>query len=105
MRLARFPLIKTLEQFDWNWPKKINRPQIQNLFRLAFVETKPTSSFSVPSVSGKSHLGISLAHTACMHGYSVLFTTAIDIINTLSAAQATGTLKRAMNRYLVPRSC
>ncbi len=24
---ARFPIIKTLDQFDWNWPKKINRPQ------------------------------------------------------------------------------
>ena len=31
VRRARFPLLKTLEQFEWNWPKKINRPQIQNL--------------------------------------------------------------------------
>ena len=35
---ARFPVIKTLEQFDWSWPKKINRPQVQNLFRLAFLK-------------------------------------------------------------------
>jgi len=28
---ARFPCIKTLDQFDWNWPKKINRTQVQNL--------------------------------------------------------------------------
>lgn len=34
---ARFPVLKTLEQFDWSWPKKINRPQIQNFFRLAFL--------------------------------------------------------------------
>jgi DNA replication protein DnaC len=34
---ARFPCIKTLDQFDWNWPKKINRPQVQNLFRLVTV--------------------------------------------------------------------
>src|SRR6266404_4568416 len=33
---ARFPIIKTLEQFNWTWPKKINRPQVQNLFRLSF---------------------------------------------------------------------
>ncbi len=37
---ARFPCLKTLDQFDWNWPKKINRPQVQNLFRLAFLPDK-----------------------------------------------------------------
>ena len=36
------PLLKTLDQFDWNWPKKINRTQVQNLFRLAFLKDKPT---------------------------------------------------------------
>jgi len=36
---ARFPCLKTLDQFDWNWPKKINRTQVQNLFRLAFLPT------------------------------------------------------------------
>lgn len=45
MRLARFPLIKTLNQFQWNWPKKMNRPQIPNLFRLSFIEQKRTPSF------------------------------------------------------------
>jgi DNA replication protein DnaC len=37
IRNARFPVLKTLEDFQWNWPRKINRPQIQNLFRLAFI--------------------------------------------------------------------
>jgi DNA replication protein DnaC len=102
VRLARFPVIKTLEQFDWNWPKKINRLQVQNLFRLAFLEHNANVIFLGTVGVGKSHLSIALAHTACMRGHSVLFTTAIDIVNTLSAAQATGTLKRAMNRYLRP---
>ena len=54
---------------------------------------------------GKTHLSLALGHTACLHGYSVLFTTAIDIIHTLSAATAVGAgaLKRAMQRYLKPR--
>jgi len=37
IRDARFPVIKTLDQFDWNWPTKINRMHIQNLFHLDFV--------------------------------------------------------------------
>ena len=34
---ARFPVLKTLEDFQWNWPKAINRMQVQHLFRLAFL--------------------------------------------------------------------
>ena len=40
IRMARFPVVKTLDQFNWSWPKKINRAQIQNLFRLKFIEDK-----------------------------------------------------------------
>jgi DNA replication protein DnaC len=103
IRRARFPLTKTLDQFQWNWPKKINRPQIQNLFRLNFVETKSNAIFLGGVGLGKTHLCIALGHAACVRGYSVLFTTAIDIIHTLSAAAATGSLKRTMQRYLKPR--
>ncbi len=103
IRRARFPLTKTLDQFQWNWPKKINRPQIQNLFRLNFVEQKSNAIFLGGVGLGKTHLCIALGHTACVRGYSVLFTTAIDIIHTLSAAAATGSLKRAMQRYLKPK--
>ena len=38
VKAARFPVIKTLEQFQWDWLKKINRLQVQNLFRLQFLE-------------------------------------------------------------------
>ena len=37
--IARFPVLKSLDEFHWSWPKKINRPQIQNLFRLEFIAT------------------------------------------------------------------
>ena len=40
IKMARFPVIKALDEFDWNWPKKINRLQVQNLFRLSFIEEK-----------------------------------------------------------------
>lgn len=38
IKAARFPVIKTIEQFDWSWPKKINRQHVQDLFRLQFLE-------------------------------------------------------------------
>jgi len=45
LQAARFPVIKTLEQFDWTWPKKINRPHVQNLFRLSFLQEKANVIF------------------------------------------------------------
>jgi len=99
---ARFPVLKTLEEFQWSWPKKINRPQIQNLFRLAFIATH-TNVVLIGNVGlGKTHLSIALGHAACLNGHTVLFTTAVDIVNTLAAAQSTGRLKRELHRYLKP---
>jgi DNA replication protein DnaC len=105
VRLARFPLVKTLDQFQWTWPKKINRAQIQHLFHLDFIDKKANVLFlsGTPGL-GKTHLSIALGRTACSSGYSVLFTTAINMIQTLSAAAAVGAgeLQHVMQRYLKP---
>jgi DNA replication protein DnaC len=99
---ARFPAIKTLDQFDWSWPKKINRTQIQNLFRLAFLPDKANVIFLGGVGLGKSHLACALGYAACQAGHSVLFTTAVDIINTLTAAQAACRLKAELKRFVAP---
>jgi len=99
---AHFPLLKTLEQFNWNWPKKINRAQVQNLFRLSFLQDKANVIFLGGAGLGKTHLATALAHEACLAGHTVLFTTAIDIVNTLAAAQSTHLLKTELRRYLNP---
>src|ERR1700735_3954403 len=99
---ARFPVIKTLEAFRWDWPKKINRLQIQDLFRLRFIEEKTNVIFLGLVGLGKTHLATALGYRACEQGYSVLFANAIDVVNTLSAAQIHGTLQAALKRYLTP---
>ena len=103
VKQAHFPVLKTLDQFDWEWPTKINRILIQNLFRLDFVAKNANVVFISGTGLGKSHLMTALGYAACMQGHSVLFTGAIDIINTLAAAQATGSIKSALNYYTRPR--
>src|SRR5215831_10201655 len=56
IRLARFPVIKTLEQFRWDWPTRINRLQVQNHFRLEFVKDKSNVILLGGVGLGKTHL-------------------------------------------------
>jgi len=102
IRLARFPVIKTLDQFLWNWPKNINRMNVQNIFRLKFLDDKANVIFLGGVGLGKTHLATALGYATCLAGKSVLFTTAIDVINTLSAAQAANRLKSELKKYLGP---
>jgi DNA replication protein DnaC len=102
LKSARFPVIKTLDQFSWSWPKKINRMAVQNLFRLQFVDDRANVIFLGTVGLGKTHLATALGYTACLAGKSVLFATAVDAINTLAAAQAANRLKAELKKYLTP---
>ena len=99
---ARFPVLKTLDTFDWNWPTKINRLQVQNLFRLDFIAQHANVVFISGTGFGKSHLMTALGHAACLSGHWVLFTGAIDIVNALASAQATGGIKRTLDHFVKP---
>jgi DNA replication protein DnaC len=102
VRNARFPVLKTLDTFRWDWPEKINRLQVQEIFRLDFLREKKNIHLLGGVGTGKTHLAVALGYELCKTGSSVLFSTAIDIINTLSAAQSRGTLKNELKRYVAP---
>jgi DNA replication protein DnaC len=102
IRLARFPVIKTVEQFRWDWPTRLNRLQVQNHFHLAFIKEKANLIFLGGVGLGKTHLATALGSTACLQGYSVLFASAIDVMNTLTAAKNAGRLKQELKKYTTP---
>lgn len=102
VKQARFPVLKTFEQFDFTWPTKINRPAIQNLFRLKFIKDRANAILIGGVGLGKTHLGIALGWAACQAGTRVRFATAIDIINNLLAAQKTGRLVKELKAYIRP---
>src|SRR5262245_18291364 len=102
IRLARFPVIKTLEQFRWDWPTRINPLQVQHHFHLEFIQAKANLILLGGVGLGKTHLATALGYTACLQGYSVLFASAIDVINTLAAAKNAGRLKAELKKYTKP---
>jgi DNA replication protein DnaC len=102
IRLARFPVLKTVDQFRWDWPSQINRELIQHHFTLRFLEPHLNLIYLGGVGLGKTHLAIALGYEACLKGHSVLFASAIDVINTLAAAKSAGRLKAELKKYAKP---
>lgn len=99
LRLARFPYRKTLEQYQWTWPKKINQAEIRQLFRLEFLQSHTNVVFVGPVGLGKTHLAVALGQAACEAGHEVLFVPAVTMINDLVAAQTQQRLKQQLRKY------
>lgn len=102
IQATRFPVIKTLDTFNWQWPQDIDRPQVEHLSRLRFVENKHNAVLLGPVGVGKTHLATAIALQACHNGHKVLYINAIEAINDLITAQKKGRLKPAMRRYTTP---
>jgi len=99
---AGFPVIKTLEHFHWNWPTTINRLEVQHLFRPQLLADHANIIFLSPVGLGKTHLTTALGYAACLQGLSVRFTTAVEVINALAAAQRAKRLKQTLDSYRKP---
>ena len=100
---SRLPCEKTMDQFQWTHPDKINRIQIENLMRLDFIKKKENILIIGGCGLGKSHITSALTRQACLKGYSALFCSAIEIVNHLAAARAANCLDRALKKYLTPQ--
>jgi DNA replication protein DnaC len=100
---ARFPVLKTMAGWNWAWPKKINRMQLEHLLRLDFLGSHSNVILLGGTGLGKTHLACALGHAACLQKHLVLFASTIDVVNRLSAAQSRDQLAREIKRYEAPR--
>ena len=102
IRQARLPKRKTLEKYDFTFPKRIPKQKILRLFDCQFVEKNLCAVLIGNTGTGKSHFLNALGYTACEKGISVRFTRVIDMINVLTTAQINGTLEKALKAYVNP---
>ncbi|MBM7616352.1 IS21-like element helper ATPase IstB [Alkaliphilus hydrothermalis] len=98
VKAANFESLKTLDQFDFSFPKTINMAKIKDLQTLTFLEKKENVILIGPPGVGKSHIATSLGIRACEEGKKVLFIPATRLIDELDAAYERKTLKQAFKR-------
>ncbi len=89
---ARFPFIKTLEEFDFSFQPSIREKEIISLSSLDFVEKKENIIFLGPPGVGKTHLSVALGIKACMAKYRVVFITAQKLLEELLLSAKDGSL-------------
>lgn len=97
---ARFPVTKTLDQFDWSWPKSINGDQVRHLFSLNFLREAANVVFIGNVGLGKTHLASALGYQACERRHRVRFVNTMEMINQLEAASQRAQLAAALKAYL-----
>ena len=98
--LGRF---KPMADFDWAWPKKIDRDAVEELFTFEFLQEAANAVIVGPNGLGKTMITQNLAHQALLRGETVRFTTASDMLNDLAAQNSDASLSRRLRRYCQPR--
>lgn len=96
-----FP-ITSLDTFDFDYPKQIDRELVMRAATLDFIEEKTNCVFVGPSGVGKTHLANAIGQLACLRGYRVRFVLAADLVNDLVAGQERNTLQRRLSTWTAP---
>ena len=99
-KLGRF---KSLANFDWRWPKKLDRAAVTDLMNLNFIDEAANAVLLGPNGIGKSTIAKNIAHHAVLQGHTAAFTTAADMLNELAAMDSNSALRRRLKRYTQPQ--
>jgi DNA replication protein DnaC len=96
---ARFPTVKTLEEFDFQCAPHLPMMLLRDLSEGGYLERKEPIIFLGDAGTGKTHLATGLAVAACRQRKRVRFTTAAEMVTELIEAQSQAELTRARNRW------
>jgi len=94
IKQARFPMPKTLEQFNFSALPSLNKPLILRLAQGEYLSKFENVVLAGNSGTGKSHIAIALGMAACAQAKRVAFYTAADLVNALLEANAEYRLSR-----------
>ncbi|MBW1927450.1 MAG: ATP-binding protein [Deltaproteobacteria bacterium] len=101
--LAKFPFIKTLESFEFDFQPSIDKKRIKELSTCRFIANGENVIFLGPPGVGKTHLAVALGIKAVTEGYRTYFTQAMPLIASLSKAYAGNRIEERLKFYCQPK--
>jgi len=99
---AKLPEFKPLVDFDWSFPKRICREEVEDLMTLRFLHEKANVVLIGPNAVGKTMIAHNLAHQALLHGHTVLNVNASEMLNGLAACKCALSLDRRLRSLARP---
>jgi DNA replication protein DnaC len=103
IQIAHFPVVRTLEDFDFKFQPGVDDKLVRELSTGRFVaQAENVLLFGPPGV-GKTHLAIAIGRAVVESGHSVLFTTAAALLGALAKAETAGKLAEQLAFYTKPK--
>lgn len=99
---ARLGNFRSFDQFDWAWPKQLDRDLVEQLLTLSFIEEKRNAIFVGPAGIGKTMLAKNIGHKALIAGKTVWFRPAAQILNELQTKETLRRSNLGAQRYGKP---
>lgn len=99
VKVACFPSVKTLSEFDFDFQESINKQQIYDFNSLRFIDKQENIVFYGNSGVGKTHLAISIGVTAAQNRKSTYFIKCARLIEILKKAQLEGRLEERLKKF------
>lgn len=101
-RNAKLGRYKSMADFDWSWPDKIDRDHIEDVLRLGFLDESANVVIAGPNGVGKTTIAHNIGYQALMEGNTVRRATASEMLNDLAAQETSMGLARRLRRYCNP---
>jgi DNA replication protein DnaC len=102
LRAAHIGRFKPLADFDWAWPKSIERGALEELMTLQFLKEASNVVLVGPNGVGKTMCACNLGYQAVLAGHTALFTTAGNLLGELAALDSDSALRRKLRQYAAP---
>src|SRR5579871_642192 len=101
-RMARFPFLKTIEEFDFTFQSSIKLAALGSFLGPELVTEGRCAILYGPTGTGKTHLGIAIAYRAIQNGFEARFVGANDLLERLSLASQAGRFREVLSEYVHP---